>query len=88
MTTNVNRLLIVRMSQIAIPAGGGFADGIEFFTNPEKRRRIMADAGNWVTAAILAVRNAAEPNPWREASNEQIAGEILRRLEERKAVAP
>lgn len=83
MGPNVRRLLAHKMSLDAIPAGGGFADGIEFFLNREKRQRIMADAENWVTGAILAVRGAAEPNPWREADNEAIAGEILRQIEER-----
>ena len=81
---NVRRLVIVTMSRLAIPEGGGIGDGIEFFSNPEKRRRIMAEADAWVKTSIREVREAAGPNPWREATDEAIAGEILRRVEERK----
>jgi len=83
LSPSVRKLVIVRMSRIAIPDGGGFADGLEFFTNAEKRRRIMAEAETWVASAIQLVRSAAEPNPWREADDEAIAGELLRRVDKR-----
>ena len=72
------------MSVLAIPAGGGFADGLAFFTDQDKRRRIMHEAEMWVAGAIQTVRTASAPNPWREADDETIAGEIMRQVEERK----
>lgn len=83
---NVRKLTVVKMSRDAIPDGGGVADGIAFFTDRDKRRRIMADADAWVGTSIQAVREATGYNPWREADDETIAGEILRRIEERKPV--
>lgn len=83
--SNVRRLVIVRMSQLAIPADGGLADGLEFFTNQEKRQRVMREAEAWVAQALELMRTAAEPNPWRTASDEAIAGELLRQIDERKA---
>jgi hypothetical protein len=84
---NVRKLLIVKMSRDAIPDGGGLADGIEFFANLGKRKRIMAGAEEWVRQAIAVVRQAAEPNPWKVASDEEIAAELLRRIEERQPPA-
>lgn len=80
---NMRRLLAARMSRLAIPDGGGFVDGLAFFFDKDKRRQVIIDAENWVTAAIFIVRTAPEPNPWREADSEAIAGEILRRVDER-----
>ena len=85
MGPNVRKLWTHKMSRDAIPDGGGFVDGLEFFTNPEKRQRIMREAEAWVAQAIAVVRTAAEPNPWREASDEAIAGELLRLIDERAA---
>lgn len=85
MGPNVRRLFIHRMSVLTIPAGGGFADGLAFFTDQEKRRSIMREAEIWVAGAIQTVRTASGPNPWREADDETIAGEIMRQAEERKS---
>lgn len=81
---NCKRLMILKMSGDAIPAGGGLADGIEFFMNPDKRRAIMKDAALFVVDAIKVIRGAGDPNPWRNADDETVAGEILRRMEERR----
>lgn len=81
LTPNVRRLLILRMSREAVPDGGGLADGLSFFIDAEKRKTIMANSEEWVRQAIALVRNASEPNPWRDASDDAIAGEILRRAE-------
>jgi len=82
---NVKKLIIHKMSRDAIPDGCGLKAGIEFLSDP---KRIMAGAKSateWVEAAILAVRQAAEPNPWKNADDEAIAGEILKGIESRKA---
>jgi hypothetical protein len=44
---NTRKLLIHKMSHDAIPDGGGLADGISFFTDPDKRKKIMAGALEW-----------------------------------------
>ena len=80
---NVKRLVILKMSRDAIPDGGGLADGIEFFTNSEKRKAIMDGAVVWGKLAIQAVHEASEPNPWKNADDETIAGELVRRSKER-----
>lgn len=81
MTPNVRRLMIYRMSALAVPSGGGLSDGLAFFTDNGKRKRIMADAEKWTRDAIAAVAKAGEPNPWKSATDEEIAAEILRRME-------
>ena len=60
--------------------GGGLADGIDFFTNVERRKRIWLDAVDWVKLAIQTVRSASEPNPWKDAPDEVIAGQLLFRI--------
>ena len=81
---NVKRLIIHKMSHGAISAGGGLSDAISFFTDTEKRARIIKESEEWVKEAISITRRAEPPNPWKDSTDEEIAGEILRRLEERK----
>ena len=82
---NVRELLILKISRDAIPDGGGLADGIEFFANAEKRKEIMSGAIEFVKAAICAVREAPNPNPFRDADDEAIAGELVRRAKQKSA---
>ena len=81
---NARDLFIRRMSILAVPDGGGFADGMAFLFDKEIRARVVKEAEAWVKQAIETVRSAAHPNPWKDSTDEEIAGEILRRLEERK----
>lgn len=37
----------------------------------------------WVHKAIEVIRSAKEPNPWKNMTDDEIAGEVLRRAEER-----
>ena len=80
---NLKKLIIRKMSRDAIPVGGGFADGLNFLMTKGAVSAGWAKAAEWCDAAILAIRNAAEPNPWKNADEETIAGELVRRIEER-----
>jgi len=82
---NIKRLFATAMAREAIPPGGGFADGVRFLTTPGAMVEGARKAQAFVTDAIAAVRSAADPNPLRDATDEDIAGEILRQVEERKA---
>jgi hypothetical protein len=84
MSPSVRRLIATKMSGDAV-AGGGVADAISFLSSPEKIKTGVAKATKWVKAAIQAVREASEPNPYRNADDETIAGVILQGIEERKA---
>ena len=81
LTPNVKRLIILRISREAIPDGGGIVDGLNFFADNEKRKSILATSAIWVKQAIELVRGGAEPNPWKNASDEEIATEILHRAD-------
>jgi hypothetical protein len=81
---NLKRLIGHKMAKDAVPDGGGFSDGIRFLTTPGAMLAGWRDAAAWVDSAILAVRQAGEPNPWKESSEEDIAGELLRQIEVRK----
>lgn len=85
---NVKQLIIMRMSNEAVPRGGGLNDALNFLSSRESIMRGMREATDWVQEAIELVRNAADPNPLKNASNETIAGELLRRIEEKKCAEP
>jgi hypothetical protein len=57
---------------------------IDFLKNPKRISDVARTAEQWVKTAIQAVRDGAEPNPWRTADDETIATEIVRRMDERK----
>lgn len=83
-TPNVKRLIIHKMSVDAVPAGGGIGDALKFLTTPGGIGKGWKEAADWVKSAITVIRQAAEPNPWKESSDEDIAGYLLKRIEERK----
>jgi hypothetical protein len=82
---NAKKLIAHKMSVDAIPSGGGFADGVKFLSSKESILTGVRNATRWVAEAIDAVRQASEPNPWKASTDEEIAGEILRRVEARKS---
>jgi hypothetical protein len=84
MGPNLKKLAIHKMSLDAIPPGGGLHAGIKFLTEPHAMTDGWHNSIEWCNLSIQAIRDAAEPNPWRESSEEEIAGELLRRIEERK----
>ncbi len=81
---NVKRLIVHKMSVDAVPSGGGVADAVKFLSDATGIVVAARSATVWVESAILVVRQAAEPNPWRSADDETIADEILRQIEARK----
>ncbi|MFA7218622.1 MAG: hypothetical protein WC057_08505 [Dehalococcoidales bacterium] len=81
MTTNVNKLIIRKMSVDAVPKGGGFQDAIGFLMNPTVMHETAVRAIEWVGAAIQAVKDAPD-NPYGD-DDEVIAGIILEEIEKR-----
>lgn len=81
---NVRKLWATKIANAAIPAGGGLADGVKFLSDKKALVSGAKAAADWTKNAIAAIRNAGEPNPWKDADDEAIAGEILRRLDARK----
>ena len=75
----VKKLIALRMSQLAVPKDGGFADGIAFLTNKDRILRIAREATDWAFAAIYAVK--AAPGGKVYGDDEDIAKEILRQVE-------
>ncbi len=80
---NVKKLIIHKMSLDAIPPGGGVADGLKFFTDKERISKTLRESNEWVKQAIFVVRNVREPNLFKNSTDEDIAGEILRKIEEK-----
>lgn len=80
---NVKQLIVRRMSQSAIPKGGGLKDAIDFLSSPERMLAGALAATEFVREAIEVIRSADEPNQWRNADDETIAAAILRSADER-----
>lgn len=81
---NVKRLIAEKMSIDAIPKGGGLADGLKFLSSKESIVGGFRTAATWVQAALQSVRNSAEPNQFKNASDEEIAAEIIRKMEAKR----
>jgi hypothetical protein len=81
---NVRRLVASKMSTDAVPSGCGIAAAVAFLTDPQKIKSGAAKATEWVNAAMRAIREAGEPNQWKGADDEAIAGMLLNRIEEKK----
>jgi hypothetical protein len=84
LTPNIKKLMIHKVSLDAIPKGGGVADGIKFLSDKNKIITTFRESHEWVKKAIQAVRQAGEPNPFKNSTEEEIAGEILRKIEEKR----
>ncbi len=85
LTPNIKALLSERWSQItsdrAGHAGGDWGKVTAVaarLTEPGAFQGDLNEAKTWVEAAIKSVRLAAEPNPWKAATDEEIAGEVMR----------
>jgi hypothetical protein len=79
---NVKQLISHKMSLDAVPPGGGFADAVALLLDREKLLASNRAAIDWVKAALAAIK-AAPDNTFGE-DDEAIAGELLRRIDERK----
>ena len=76
---NVKKLITCRMAQLAIPDGGGLADGLAFLSSKSRILSTAREATAWVFEALDVVR-ATSGNPYGD-DDEAIAAEILRRVE-------
>jgi len=83
MGPNVKALLIEFLARIAVPPGGGLADGLATLTNPDKMRLQAKQAQAEMEIALAAVK-ATRDNPFGD-DDEAIAGSLLALLEERRA---
>ncbi len=83
---NVTKLIMKFLAREAIPTGGGLADGIEFFTNPQRRMQVLAASEEKAVQAIGLIKSAPDNNLGDD--DELIAGEILRRIDDARASKP
>lgn len=84
---NVKKLVSKKAALIIVPVGSGSdssAKVVSALLDPKKIVVAMREAAAWVERAIQAVREAAEPNEWKDADDETIAAEIVREMEKRE----
>jgi len=84
LTPNVKKLTILRMSNEAIPDGGGFEDGLEFLMDAKKISAGFKSAHEFIIKAIDILRNATGDHPYKNMSDEAIAGVLLSEIERKK----
>jgi hypothetical protein len=70
-----------KVARDAIPEGGGLADGVALFAEPNRLQQHMKSAIAWVEEAIRVMRTAPD-NPWGD-DEEILAGAILDEIERR-----
>jgi len=78
----VKKLICSRLAQMAIPPGGGVADGVLFLSNKKKLQNAAREATEWVFEAIDAVRNA--PGGEAYGDDEAIAKTINDQIDNRR----
>jgi hypothetical protein len=81
---NVKRLITIRMATIAVPEGTGDPMGhaLRTLLSRDALTDVARQATEWVQMALYVARTAPD-NPW--TTDEEIAGEILRRYDERES---
>jgi hypothetical protein len=78
---NVTKLILRYAARESIPAGGGVADGLRFFTDAEHRQQVLEKSEAAVMQFIAAIKAAPE-NPYPD--DEAIAAEVLARLPQKQ----
>lgn len=82
--TNVTKLITKFIAREAIPVGGdGVSYALEFFRNEEYRKKVLNAAEEKAIQAIEIIKTAPD-NPFGN-DDELIAGELLKKIEERNA---
>ena len=61
---------------------GGFSAAIRMLSSKESVRDAALAAKQWCAGVVSAVRGAADPNPWRNSTDDEIADEIMARIEQ------
>ena len=79
---NVQKLLSKFIARNAVPSGGGLADGLKFFTDPDHRRKVLQKSEEELLLAIKLIKMA--PDNTFGTDDETIAGEILHRIDEKE----
>jgi hypothetical protein len=78
---NVTKLIVKFIAREAIPPGGGVADGIEFIRNSERREQVLKIAEFKAIQSLQLIKKSPD-NPFGN-DDEQIAGELLKMIEEK-----
>lgn len=81
---SVKKLIALKMSRDAIPKNGTIKDGLDFLLDKNRLNNSCKEAKKWVKDAISVLRQAKEPNPYKNLSDDDIADFILKEVEKKK----
>ena len=79
---NVTKLITKFISREAVPPGGGLASALEFFSDAEKRKKVLDSAEAKAIQAIQLIKSAPD-NPFGD-DDEAIASGLLAKIQERQ----
>ena len=80
--SNVEKLIVRKVSIDAVPKGAGFKEAITFLTDKNKISETYKNAKKWVKENIQLIREAV--GPYSNSSDEEIAGVILKEIEKKE----
>lgn len=81
--TNYSRLVALFAAKRAVPPGANMAYVVSYIASGAMGDNLRVSIEE-AKAAIRLVRKAPQPNPWAEATDEDIAGKIIAEVEKRK----
>lgn len=81
---NMKKFIAERSAQLTVERGGSDPGDIAARILDGGFQQDLREASLWCKKAVEIVRLAAEPNPWKSATEEEICGWILEKLEIRK----
>ena len=86
LTPNLKELVWHLMSLDAVPPGSknGLSSAVEFILTPGKMSESFRNSIIRARNICMAIRQAGEPNPWKDATDEEIAGEVMRKMKEKR----
>jgi hypothetical protein len=81
---NVQRLIARKMALDAVPRGGGMVDALNFLSSKDNITKGARVAAAWVKTACDVVRSAAEPNPFKQSTDDEIAAYLLEQIAQKE----
>ena len=71
---NVKKLIVRRMTVLAIPNDGNFEDGLAFLMDPDRMAKVAKEATDWVFKMLDYVKKAPD---YDGETDEEIAAAVL-----------
>jgi len=78
------RVVYDSLLELPIPRNGGIEAGFAFLSDKKLMLRTFEEDSVWVATAIEVIRKSSDPNPFKDSTDEEIATELINRIDDRK----